>query len=234
VPAVKYLIVSRIIVIVVIIVILYGVFIISAFFSEPSSVEGWLQLQPVMLDKIEKKYGSAARQRFVDWQKLMDTGKIMAEQDKLEQVNNFFNRNINFVDDSVLWLKNDYWATPVEFLAKGAGDCEDFSIAKYFTLIEIGVDESKLRITYVKALDFNLSHMVLTYFESPQAVPLVLDSLKPNIRYATDRNDLLPVYSFNGRSLWLAKIKGSGQLVGNADQLNQWADLKRRMLEKLL
>ncbi len=231
-PAVKYQIFFRIIIFVVICIACISI--IREFFSEASNVEGWLQLQPVMLEKIEKKYGSAAKQRFVDWQKLMETGKIMTEQDKLEHVNNFFNSNIKFVDDSVLWLKSDYWATPVEFLAKGAGDCEDFSIAKYFTLIEIGVDESKLRITYVKALDFNLSHMVLTYFESPQAVPLVLDSLKPNIRYATDRNDLLPVYSFNGRSLWLAKIKGSGQLVGNADQLNQWADLKRRMLEKLL
>lgn len=231
-PAVKYQILFRIIIFV--IVFAASIFIISVFFSEPSNVQGWLQLQPVMLDNIEKKYGSAARQRFVDWQKLMAAGKIMTERDKLEQVNNFFNRNIKFVDDLVLWLKNDYWATPVELLAKGAGDCEDFSIAKYFTLIEIGVDESKLRITYVKALDFNLSHMVLTYFDSPQAVPLVLDNLKPNIRYATERKDLLPVYSFNGRSLWLAKIKGSGQLVGNADQLNLWADLKRRMLEKLL
>jgi predicted transglutaminase-like cysteine proteinase len=232
VPAVKSPIFIRIIIFVIVFIACLAI--IRLFFSEPGNVEGWLQLQPVMLDKIEKKYGSAARQRFVDWQKMMAAGKIMTERDKLEQVNNFFNRNIKFVDDLAVWLKNDYWATPVELLAKGVGDCEDFSIAKYFTLIEIGVDESKLRITYVKALDFNLAHMVLTYFESPQAVPLVLDNLKPNISYATDRRDLLPVYSFNGRSLWLAKIKGSGQLVGNADQLNLWADLKRRMLEKLL
>jgi predicted transglutaminase-like cysteine proteinase len=232
VPAVKSPIFIRIIIFVIVFIACLSI--IRLFFSEPGNVEGWLQFQPVMLDKIEKKYGSAARQRFVDWQKLMVAGKIMTERDKLEQVNNFFNRNIKFVDDLVVWLKNDYWATPVELLAKGAGDCEDFSIAKYFTLIEIGVDESKLRITYVKALDFNLAHMVLTYFESPQSIPLVLDNLKPNISYATDRRDLLPVYSFNGRSLWLAKIKGSGQLVGNADQLNLWADLKRRMLEKLL
>ena len=64
-------------------------------------------------------------------------------------------------------------------------------------------------------------------------MPLVLDNLKPNISSATDRSDLLPVYSFNGTSLWLAKIKGSGQPVGNADRLSLWADLKRRMLEMI-
>jgi predicted transglutaminase-like cysteine proteinase len=229
VPAVKYHILIWIIVFVI-----ACIAVIRAFFSEPGKVESWLQLQPVMLEKIEHKYGLAARQRFVDWQILMAAGKILSEPDKLQQVNYFFNHNIQFAEDLVVWLKNDYWATPVELLAKGAGDCEDFSIAKYFTLIEIGVDESKLRITYVKALKLNVPHMVLSYFESPQAVPLVLDNLKPNISSATDRSDLLPVYSFNGSSLWLAKIKGSGQLVGNADRLNLWADLKRRMLEKLL
>ena len=229
-PAVKYRILIGIIIFVITCIAVIST--ISTFFQEPGKIEGQLQLDPIMLERIERKYGLAARQRFVNWQKLMDAGKIMPERDKLQQVNDFFNRNIEFVDDLVLWLKNDYWATPVELLAKGAGDCEDFSIAKYFTLIEIGVDESKLRITYVKALKLNLSHMVLTYFESPQAVPLVLDNLKPDISSATDRSDLLPVYSFNGSSLWLAKIKGSGQLLGNADRLNLWADLKRRMLEK--
>jgi predicted transglutaminase-like cysteine proteinase len=215
-----------------IIFVLTFIFVICIFFSEPSKVENSLQLQPFMLERIEHIYGAAARQRFVAWQKLMDTGKTIPELDKLQQVNDFFNRNIEFVADLVVWLKNDYWATPVELLAKGAGDCEDFSIAKYFTLIEIGVDESKLRITYVKALKLNLPHMVLTYFKSPKAVPLVLDNINPDISLATDRSDLLPVYSFNGSSLWLAKIKGSGQMVGNSDRLNLWNDLKRRMLEK--
>ena len=215
-----------------IIVVFVGLGVIHIF-SEPDKKKDWLPLQPVMLDKIERKYGAMARQRFIDWQQLMVTGKMLPEQDKLQQVNDFFNRHITFSSDLVVWLKNDYWATPVELLAKGSGDCEDFSIAKYFTLIETGVDESKLRITYVKALQLNLPHMVLTYFESPQAVPLVLDNLMPNIRSAAERSDLLPVYSFNGSSLWLAKIKENGQPVGNADRLTMWTDLKQRMLEKV-
>ncbi|NOR71630.1 MAG: sulfate adenylyltransferase, partial [Methylomarinum sp.] len=152
------------------------------------------------------------------------------EKEKLKQVNDFFNQRIEFVDDIYLWGVNDYWATPIEFLAKGAGDCEDYSIAKYFTLKELGVSESKMRITYVKALKLNQAHMVLTYFSSPRAVPIVLDNLIPQIKSATDRKDLLPVYSFNGSGLWLAKARGSGKRVGSSGRLNLWAELKQRML----
>ncbi|MDD2759273.1 MAG: transglutaminase-like cysteine peptidase, partial [Methylomonas sp.] len=158
--------------------------------------------------------------------------KSASEIDKLRLVNDFFNQNIRFVSDMMLWLKEDYWATPLELLAQGAGDCEDYSIAKYFTLLELGVDEQKLRITYVKAIELNQAHMVLTYFETPHSVPLVLDNLEPKISLATERSDLEPVYSFNGSGLWLAKIKSSGLQVGDAERLNPWTDLKRRMLEK--
>lgn len=193
-----------------------------------------IQFTSDQLDKIEHKYGSRARQRFVEWQALMERGKNDAEIDKLQQVNQFFNNNIQFTEDIVLWLKNDYWATPGELLTKGAGDCEDFSIAKYFTLIEMGMQENRLRITYVKALELNQAHMVLTYFQSPQSIPLVLDNLEPDIKPATDRKDLQPVYSFNASNLWLAKSKGNGEQVGEADHIDLWADLKRRMLEKAL
>ncbi len=207
------------------------VIVMGAVYSDARASEE-LQFDQALLDRIEHKYGADARRRFVDWQNLMETGKALPELDKLQRVNDFFNQNIKFVSDLALWLKEDYWATPAELLAQGAGDCEDFSIAKYFTLVEMGVDESRLRITYVKALELNQAHMVLTYFESPQSVPLVLDNLKPAISRATERSDLQPVYSFNGSGLWLAKEKGSGKQVGDAERLNPWTDLKRRMLEK--
>ncbi|MGZ4999500.1 MAG: transglutaminase-like cysteine peptidase [Methylomonas sp.] len=203
-------------------------------YSDARASDEVFKFDQAQLNRVEQKYGVDARNRFVAWQSLMETGKNIPESEKLRRVNDFFNQNTRFVNDMVLWLKEDYWATPAEFLAKGAGDCEDYSIAKYFTLVEMEVDEDKLRITYVKALELNQAHMVLTYFESPQAVPLVLDNLKPTINLATERTDLQPVYSFNGSGLWLAKEKGSGKQVGDAERLNPWADLKRRMLEQAL
>lgn len=197
--------------------------------SEPSLTIR-LQFNQAMLNKIEEKHGVSTRQRFVDWQNLIEQGKTAPELEKLRLTNDFFNQTSLFVDDNVLWKTQDYWATPFEFLIKGAGDCEDFSIAKYFTLLEMGVADEKLRVTYVKAIELNQAHMVLTYLESPQSVPLVLDNLRAEINLAIERTDLEPVYSFNGSGLWQAKIKGSGRQVGSAKNLNPWQDLKRRML----
>ena len=187
-----------------------------------------------LLKKIEQKYGIEASLRVEQWQKLIQSSKALSDQEKLKRVNDFFNQQIDFVDDIYLWGAHDYWATPMEFLFQGAGDCEDYSIAKYFTLIEMGVAEKKMRITYVKALKLNQAHMVLTYFSSPRAVPVVLDNLITEIKLATKRTDLLPVYSFNGSGLWLAKSRGRGKRVGESGRLSLWAELKQRMLNKAI
>ena len=170
-----------------------------------------LEISEALLLHIHNKYGVVAEQRVIQWQRLMQTAKDLPDREKLERVNDFFNQNVDFVDDLIHWSVDDYWATPIEFLATGAGDCEDYSIAKYFTLLELGVEEKKMRITYVKAYQLNQAHMVLTYFATPKAVPLVLDNLIPVIKPATQRTDLLPVYSFNGSGLWLAKSRGEGK-----------------------
>lgn len=188
-----------------------------------------LNISTRVLDKIEAQYNKFARKRVEDWQKLVDENKDLPEAEKLELVNKFFNTNVLFIDDIDLWNKKDYWATPLEMLSIGGGDCEDYSIAKYFTLKELGVDEDKLRITYVKAKELNQAHMVLTYFKTKRSVPLVLDNLITDIKPATQRNDLTPVYSFNGTGLWLAKSRGEGQRVGGSSRLSLWQDLEKRM-----
>ncbi|HCD05979.1 MAG TPA: sulfate adenylyltransferase, partial [Methylophaga sp.] len=195
-------------------------------FSVPLLAE--LLISEALLQKIENEYDSDARQRVEAWQALMLEGKDLTDHEKLTVVNDFFNSNVLFVDDILLWNQEDYWATPIEMLSIGAGDCEDYSIAKYFTLKQLGVDEDKLRITYVKATNLNQAHMVLTYFENRRAIPLVLDNLINEIKSANRRQDLIPVYSFNGTGLWLAKSRGEGQRVGDASRLSLWEDLAAR------
>ena len=158
-----------------------------------------------ILKNAESRYGNLgqAQARILDWEALIKSSAALPEPDKLNEVNRFFNRKVRFVDDIQLWRENDYWATPVEMLIKGAGDCEDYSIAKYFTLRRLGIPSEKLRITYVKALNYNQAHMVLTYYASPSAEPLVLDNLINDIRPASQRKDLLPVYAFNAEGLYL-------------------------------
>ena len=188
-----------------------------------------LAISDEVIDKIRVEYGSDAVGRVQQWQQLISESGDLTDREKLKKVNDFFNQQVEFVSDSFLWGKEDYWATPLEFLAKGAGDCEDYSIAKYFTLRQLGVSDEKMRITYVKALELNQAHMVLTYFPTPRAIPLVLDNLIPAIKPALKRKDLLPVYSFNGSGLWLAKARGDGKRVGSSGRLRLWEKLKEKM-----
>ena len=70
----------------------------------------------------------------MDWQQLITENQDLTEQEKLNRVNEFFNANIQFIDDQVLWDSKDYWTTPLETLSKGGDDCIDYAIAKYFTV----------------------------------------------------------------------------------------------------
>ncbi|MBF7074878.1 transglutaminase-like cysteine peptidase [Glaciecola sp. MH2013] len=193
----------------------------------------YLAWSNLAFDKIDKQgivdtYGAKALQRIERWQSLLSDLNNEAEDEKLQSVNDFFNK-LDFVDDKTLWGKEDYWATPIEFLSSNAGDCEDFTIAKYFTLVELGVDKSKLRLMYVTATKPPQAHMVLAYYESKDAIPLVLDNLNKRILPANRRSDLIPIYSFNGDGLWLAKAQGRGRQMQGKGNNSLWLDLNERM-----
>jgi predicted transglutaminase-like cysteine proteinase len=148
-----------------------------------------------------------------------------SEIKKIVEVNKFFNR-VRYQTDIKNWGEKDYWATRMEFLGRDKGDCEDYVIAKYFTLKQLGVDTKKLYLTYVKLVKYKQAHMVLTYFKKPRSIPLVLDNFNKKILPATKRRDLKPVYSFNGDSLFLAKQVGLGKSVPSAFKKNKkWLKL---------
>ncbi|MBI2754445.1 MAG: transglutaminase-like cysteine peptidase [Betaproteobacteria bacterium] len=186
----------------------------------------------VQIARLAQQFGSVAKSRLTDGRSLVTSAKNKAlpERQKLDLVNDFMNQT-PFLSDLEHWGKEDYWATPVEFLSTNGGDCEDFSIAKYFALRALGVPDDKLRITYVKELViYNQAHMVLAYFPSPDSEPLILDNINQTIRPASTRTDLLPVYSFNGSGLWLAKEQtGRAQSVGGSDRIGHWRDLQARL-----
>ena len=169
-----------------------------------------------------------AKARAIKLDELIHSNLTESETTKLNVVNDFFN-GARFANDIDIWNKKDYWATPIEFIGRDAGDCEDFSIAKYYALKLMGVDTSKLRITYVKALKLNQAHMVLAYYPSPASDPLILDNLNLRIRPATERNDLRPVYSFNADDLWLSRSRNEELKAGSPKQLKLWQDMQRRM-----
>jgi predicted transglutaminase-like cysteine proteinase len=164
----------------------------------------------VLLKKITKKYNIYAMKRFEYLQTILDKTKTAPDMIKLIEVNNYFNK-VSYKSDIQLYKKDDYWATPWQFLGKDAGDCEDYVISKYFALIYMGVSPKKLFFTYVKSTKFKGAHMVLTYFKTPRSEPLVLDNNNNKVLPASKRKDLTPIYNFNGFSLERAKKRNGGK-----------------------
>ncbi|MDD3059365.1 MAG: transglutaminase-like cysteine peptidase [Sulfurimonas sp.] len=181
-----------------------------------------------LLSKIEGKYQLYAKNRFLYLQKTLDEFQNASDLQKLNAVNDFFN-NVRYATDAKVYNTSDYWATPWEFLGKDIGDCEDYVISKYFALIYLGIDPKKLFFSYVKSIKFNTAHMVLTYFETPRSEPLVLDNYNLKIFPASQRNDLIPIYNFNGESLYKASANGNGKKVDNDKTHKKWDELKRNM-----
>lgn len=180
-----------------------------------------------IISTLYQHYGERASKRGQAWLNLLNSS-YDSEFKKLQETNQFFNQ-LRFTTDKQLWGVNNYWATPLEFIGVNAGDCEDFALAKYFTLLELGVEDKKLRIVMVKALTLNQYHMVLAYYETPASEPLILDNLITQMQPASQRNDLVPIYSFNGKQLWLNKEKSQGVLAGKPSRLKRWNDLNQRM-----
>ncbi|MGC9493232.1 transglutaminase-like cysteine peptidase, partial [Vibrio genomosp. F10] len=163
----------------------YWLILLLVLFTASNSVALNTQEQQ-WVDAVHNTYGDRAGKRVDTWRKKMAVFHGLPERDQLTEVNRFFNQ-LNFVNDINLWGKKDYWATPLEFLGANAGDCEDFTIAKYFSLLELGVPDKKLRLVYVKAIELNQFHMVLAYYSTPSAEPIILDNINGQIKPASKR-----------------------------------------------
>lgn len=179
------------------------------------------------IQQLEQKSHGDVQKRYHAWVKLMEFLKNKPIDVQLEQVNSFFNQFKYQTDIESRGIEN-YWKTPEEFMTDGGGDCKGYSIIKYFTLISLGVPQEKLRITYVIYLTLKQAHMVVSYYPSPEAEPLILDNLESKILKASKRPDLKPVYSFNGDGLWLEKERGQ-RSIGKSKNLGKWNDLMNRM-----
>lgn len=194
------------------------------------------------LDINFRQLGEQMRERFSEdrvevierWQDLLEDLEDEEEREQLLQVNDFFHRHVRYMTDAELYGEEDYWATPLETLGHGLGDCEDWAIAKYVSLRRLGIPDEQLRLIYVRAQiggprsPLSQAHMVLGYYETPDAEPLILDSLISNVLPASQRTDLSPVFSFNADGLWMGQ--GTAQAAGSPTaRLSHWRDVLDRM-----
>ena len=183
-----------------------------------------------LLEHVAKHYGPDARTRILSWEQLILDMRGRPLREKLVRTNRFFNQ-IGFVEDRDHWGMADYWATPVELVATRGGDCEDYAIAKYFTLKEMGVPDSKMRVIYVRSQSLGRSHMVLGYYPSKNSDPLILDSFVDKIHRASKRSDLKPLYSFNSGGIYVTD-GGSGRRIGDASRISAWLDVRMRLAKE--
>jgi predicted transglutaminase-like cysteine proteinase len=187
-----------------------------------------------LLASITQRWGQGVVGRFTAWQTLLQELRTGPDAQRLKRINDFFNRQIVFGEDMAIWNQPDYWATPLETLGRGAGDCEDFVIAKYFSLKEVGVAPEKLRLIYVRAkigstdAVASQAHMVLAYYAQPEAEPLVLDNLVGEIRPASRRPDLVPVFSFNSEGVFTGVSAKESTPAAGVGRLSRWEDLLKR------
>ncbi len=192
-----------------------------------------------LVERYAGQFGPDSRTRIGGWQEFVRSAVPKRRQNSADDmellgpVNTFFNR-LPFVSDLAHWKAEDYWATPAESVASNGADCDDFSIAKYFALKELGVPIERLRITYVKAVRIDQAHMVLAYYPAPGAVPLVLDNLDNEVRPASERTDLIPVYSFNDEDLLLTRPGQSATNAGSSQQIRLWRSLLDKLEKELL
>lgn len=175
--------------------------------------------------QINSSHDPKTNQRFTDWENLIHHSLGKTEEEKIKSVNDFFNQ-MHWVSDKELWNKKDYWATPIESLIRNAGDCEDFSIAKYFTLLALDVPYDRLRISYVKMPD-QQNHMVLSYYPNTNSNPIILDNFNKKLLNKSQRADLTFMFSFNSDNLWLP----NNQMISIDDKhsLNHWVSMMKRI-----
>lgn len=191
----------------------------------PAPLRAW-QSEPMFAAATRLGPRAVAQARQLD--RLLTYALDLDEVAQLAAVNNFFNRRIAFATDWQVWGEVDHWASPLELLAKGAGDCEDYAIAKYFSLIAAGMPGAQLRLVYARFQGDGRSgalqpHMVLAYYPVPGVEPWILDNIINEVRPAASRPDLIPVFSFNIDGLWQGLL---GQPLANSiAQLSRWREV---------
>ncbi len=119
--------------------------------------------------------GDKAVRRLERWERLINDLQHDSEQEKVEAMHKFFSQTISASMENST-PDCDYWQSPIETLARGKGDCEDFAIAKYVSLRMLGIAAERLRVSVVTQPQVG-HHAVLLFFPELETDPWVVDNL---------------------------------------------------------
>lgn len=159
-----------------------------------------------VMARFEQQMGAQANSpRVQSWKASIKRLQGMSDADKVAGVNDYINKT-TYVEDNRNYGKSDYWATPIEFFARG-GDCEDFAIAKYASLRALGFRAEQMRIAIVQDKIKNIPHAILIVYTDEGT--FVLDNQDKRTRVASDVNRYKPIFSINSGAWWLHKDGGN-------------------------
>jgi predicted transglutaminase-like cysteine proteinase len=198
---------------------------IFLLFSVALFAKNYPSFTSLELDTIEKEYGHIAKNRVLDYAQNIQLIQTQESAVQLAKANFYLNQLLPQYDD-IVQKQEDYWATPKEFLITGYGDCEDYVIIKYFTLIHLGFNEKNLFITVVKEKFRGGTHMVLSYFQTQGGSPLVLDNLSFKILSLEQRTDLEADMFINSSGVYRYK---NAKLVKIASKHAQYEELLKKI-----
>jgi len=133
------------------------------------------------------------------WTSFLDGIRKLPRRDQLNAVNAWANTR-PYVEDIQNYHVSDYWATPAQFLAHG-GDCEDYAIAKYFSLVRLGFSADDLRIVIVDDTNLNVFHAVLAVRSEGNV--WLLDNQLQHVVPMDIAVQYVPIYSLNEHGWWM-------------------------------
>jgi predicted transglutaminase-like cysteine proteinase len=166
-----------------------------------------------MFERYDRQYGqNDVRAQLVSWDAQVKSQKGHSLSELARSVDALMN-SIPYVDDKDNYGKNDYWATPYEFLTQG-GDCEDYAIAKYMALKSLGVSEDRMRIAIVHDLVKKIPHAILIVYTEEGA--MVLDNQSKTTRKADEITRYKPIFSINQTAWWLHTAEPANIQVASA------------------
>lgn len=133
------------------------------------------------------------------WRIFLNQIKEQPRGKQLALVNQFLNKWL-YILDPVNYNKKDYWATPTQFMQR-SGDCEDYAIAKYLSLLHLGWSKDDMRIVVLQDLNLNIPHAILTVYAGGKA--WILDNQIQQVIEANRVKHYKPIFSINESYWWL-------------------------------
>ncbi|WP_415892148.1 transglutaminase-like cysteine peptidase [Neptuniibacter sp. PT8_73] len=133
------------------------------------------------------------------WYRFLDSIRHLPKRQQLEKVNQFANQK-PYILDIDNYGKEDYWAVVREFLAR-SGDCEDYSLTKFFSLRLLGFSNEEMRIVVLQDTNLRIGHAVLAVKYGGDE--LILDNQSRSIISHRNIKHYIPLYTVNEHRWWL-------------------------------